>query len=155
MHTLINAVVLAMTMPADPAEMARHVPTCSAELEAQTLHTQVEFADGYTVEGPWRVTQDRHGELRAGGEGRIVAAIIDRIVEKDALTGQRRTTPFGQGVAVTFEGSTHDDLVARAAELWCAAVMRMGAGGGGRFAPTTIEPTRVTLAPPRQTPSLG
>jgi hypothetical protein len=156
MHMLINAVVLAMTLPADPADLARNVPTCSADLQGSALNTQMEFADGYTVEGPWRVMQTSTGELRGGGEGRIIAAVIDRIVEKDALTGQHRTIPFGQGIAVTFEGSTHDELEEQAADLWCAAVMRMGRGSAGaRFAPTTVEPTRTARASPRDADPLA
>jgi hypothetical protein len=146
MYTLINAVVLAITLPADPAEIAHAVPACTAELDGRTLHTQVEFVDGYIVEGPWRITHASRGQLRSGDDGRIVSAVLDRIVEKDALTGQRRTLPFGQGVAVTFEGATHDELVRRAAELWCATVMRLGRGSRS-FAPATVEPMRVTALP--------
>jgi hypothetical protein len=146
MHMLINAVVLAITLPADPAEIARAVPTCTAELDGRTLQTQVEFVDGYVVEGPWRITHASRGALKNGDEGRIVSAVLDRIVEKDALTGERRTLPFGQGVAITFEGRTPDDLMNRAAELWCATVMRLGRGSQ-RFAPATIEPMRVTTGP--------
>jgi hypothetical protein len=145
MHMLINAVVLAITLPADPAEIARAVPSCTAELDGRVLHTQVEFIDGFVIEGPWRIMHASTGALKNGDRGRIIAAVLDRIVEKDALTGKRRMLPFARGVVVTFEGATPEDLLASAAELWCATVMRLGRGSNG-FAPAATEPLRITRA---------
>jgi hypothetical protein len=142
MHMLINAVVLAMTLPADPAEIARDVPACSAEFDGGVLSTQVEFADGYVVVAPWRVLHAGSAAMQDGTEGQVVTAVLDRIVEKDGMTGQRRLTPFAQRVNVTFRGRTHDDVIDRAAEMWCSTVLRMN-GGVNRFAPLIVRPLRV------------
>jgi hypothetical protein len=144
MHMLINAVVLAMTLPADPAEIARDVPECRAEFDGGVLSTQVEFADGYVVEAPWRVTDAGLRELEDGSEARIVNAVLDRIVETDAITRRKRLTPFAQRVQVTFQGRTHGEVIDHAAELWCSTVLRLN-GGENRFAPATVEPMRVAV----------
>jgi hypothetical protein len=153
MHMLINAVVLSLTLPADPLDIARVVPTCSAQLDGRMLLTQVEFADGYVVEGPWRVLHTRNRTSDSGAAERVMAAVLDRIVERDALTGERRTTPFGQGVAVTFEGASQDDVLRRAADLWCATVMRLGKNPsswfGSRPGPLRLATARGGTEPER------
>jgi hypothetical protein len=149
---LINAVVLAMTLPADPAELAAGVPTCTAVFADGVLSTQVAFADGYTVEAPWRVLRARNVRAMDGSRARVVSAVLDRIVETNALTGQRSHTRFRERVDVTFRGRTQDDVNDRAAALWCTTVLRMN-GGPQRFAPSSVPRPRVARLPGGTTPT--
>jgi hypothetical protein len=154
MHMLINAVVLAATLPADPAEIARDIPECHAAIEGGMLNTRVEFAGGYAIEGPWRVMHNGRAELHDGREGRAISAVLERMVEIDAITGSHRMTEFPQGIAIRFVGHTQDELIEKAAQLWCLAVMRMRGGATGRFAPATIPPQRVAAGPGRAPPAV-
>lgn len=99
-------------------------PVCRASMNGGQLTTVVQFEDGYTVEGPWQVVQNRAAALQDGGRGFQVGARLDRIVEVDPSTGQRSATPFPAPVSVTFEGHNQDELVSRAAQIWCASVMK-------------------------------
>src|SRR5690606_16947219 len=80
--------------------------------------------DGYAVEGPWRVTGNRPVALEDGRPGMAMSASLDRIVEVDPATGQRITTPFSEPIQTTFEGQSEEDLVYRAAQIWCLTVLK-------------------------------
>lgn len=101
-----------------------HGPVCHASMNGGQLTTVVQFDDGYTVEGPWQVLQNHAASLDDGAKGMQVGARLDRIVETDPATGQRSATPFPSPVSVTFEGHDQDELVTRAAQIWCASVIK-------------------------------
>jgi hypothetical protein len=151
MHMMINALVLAFTMPGQMSDLTGESPKCRAELVGKSLTTQVEFADGYVVKGPWTVLSafptppenGRDGEA----EGWALDAMLNRIVEMDPITGQQRTIEFRQAVTITFRGSSDADLVRQAAQIWCSTVMRSRPGTATHYAPRTIRPLPIAIVP--------
>lgn len=104
----------------DPA----NAPACRANLDGDQLTTAIEFPDGYAVEAPWSVSWNRAATLENGRPGVVVAAQLDRIVELDPATGQRIVTPFPEPIETMFEGATEDELIYRAAQIWCLTVLK-------------------------------
>ena len=51
-------------------------------------------------------------------------ASLDRIIEVQPGTGQRVTTPFPEPIETTFDGESEQELVERAAQIWCLTVIR-------------------------------
>jgi hypothetical protein len=149
MHGLINALVLAFTMPGQTGTTAGDSPICRADMLGDVLTTQVEFADGFIVEGPWRIITK--STVTAGEGGQIVAAILERFVEIDPVTDQTRISHFREGVALTFRGRTQEELVAQAAQIWCSTVLRSQKNGGVNFAPRTIRPIPIARLEPART----
>jgi hypothetical protein len=96
------------------------------------------------IEGPWRVRQAGAHKLEDGTEVHTLAAVIDRIIEVDALTLERRTVRFPRGVMLTFRGSSAEEVMDKAAELWCATVLRMNGDAQFRTGPPPI--TRLHVA---------
>ncbi len=101
------------------AQQRQNVPTCRAERRGEELITRISYPDGYSVEGPWRVT-GRSSAARA----LALTAVLDRIVETRAYSGRQQVTELPNAVQVTFRGSDADDLLTRAAGLWCETVMQ-------------------------------
>ncbi len=124
MMTAVVAAALALPVGAGAQLAAARAPVCRATMDGGQLTTVVQFEDGYTVEGPWQVLQNRAASLDDGAKGIQVGARLDRIVEVDPATGERQATPFPNPVDVTFEGHTQDELITRAAQIWCASVMK-------------------------------
>jgi hypothetical protein len=122
MYLFLNALILALLLPAGGVQSADVGPACRAELKGAVLRTVLELPGGVAVEAPWRVTHRSSDATRA--KRHLMAATLDRVIEKDALTGERNIVPFPQPVHITFEGDTHAALVEHAAELWCVTVMR-------------------------------
>ena len=124
MMKAVVAVALALPVRVGAQQVAQRSPVCRASMDGGQLTTVVQFEDGYTVEGPWQVLQNRTAALNDGGRGTQIGARLDRIVEVDPTTGQRQATPFPNPVDVTFEGHTQGELMSRAAQIWCASVMK-------------------------------
>jgi hypothetical protein len=122
MYLFINALILALLVPASGTERAQDGPACKAELTGLDLLTVIEFPTGLTVEGPWKVVHT--GDMEDGEARYVMFATLDRVIEKDELTGSRNVVPFPQAVSLAFEGKTQQDLVHRAAQVWCLTVMR-------------------------------
>jgi len=150
MRSIIEVVaVVAALVPATVGaqQISRIPPVCKASMDGGQLTTVVQFEDGYTVEGPWQVLQNRAAALDDGGKGIQVGARLDRIVEVDPSTGERQATPFPNPVDVTFEGHNQDELMSRAAQIWCASVMKARAeapqrsGGAHQQATPVIRAT--------------
>ncbi len=120
----VVAVALALPVGVGAQQVAQRSPVCRASMDGGQLTTVVQFEDGYTVEGPWQVLQNRAAALDDGAKGIQVGARLDRIVEVNPATGERQATPFPNPVDVTFEGHTQDELISRAAQIWCASVMK-------------------------------
>ncbi len=121
-----GAVLAALIFPAAvaAAQPPAQEPVCRASIDGEHLTTVVRFEDGYTVEGPWQVLENRESPLSDGSHGIRVGARLDRIVEVDPQTGARESTAFDHPVDVTFEGRDRGDLMIRAARIWCASVSK-------------------------------
>jgi hypothetical protein len=119
-------------------------PLCRASLEGDQLTTAIEFADGYTVEGPWTVVlAEQDAEAR-----QMLTAVLDRIVEVRGESGDRVESPFPTPIETTFEGRDDAEVVQRAAEVWCVVVMK--AQGHIPAVPGTMGPApRVASRPAR------
>ena len=101
------------------AQVSRNEPTCRALRHGEALITKIEFADGYTVEAPWRVVaQTRTGKTTA------MTVVLHQIIETEPLSGKRQTIALPDAVEMTFRGDTQTALLDVAANIWCATVMR-------------------------------
>lgn len=120
------AAVMALVVPgiAGAQQVSGREPVCRGSMAGGRLTTVVQFEDGYTVEAPWQVMQNRAGPIADGGRGIQMGARLDRIIEVDPSTGVRQATPFPNPVDVTFEGRNRDELISRAAQVWCASVVK-------------------------------
>ncbi len=120
------AALVALVFPAAlaAAQPPADEPVCRASLDGQHLTTVVRFEDGYTVEGPWQVLENHAASLSDGSKGIRVGARLGGIVEVNPTTGARESTPFDHPVDVTFEGRDRNDLMDRAARIWCASVSK-------------------------------
>lgn len=122
MYMFINALLVALAAQMSGANKAEDGPACRAELKGRSLLTAVEFPTGLQVEGPWRVVHA--GMPHEGSEHYTLLATLDRVVEKDGLTGRQAVIPFTQPLSLAFEGETQEQLIQRAARMWCVTVMR-------------------------------
>jgi hypothetical protein len=122
MYMFINALILAFLVPASSADTAENGPACRAHLEGLNLLTIIEFPTGLTVEGPWRVVHT--GEQIEDVTQYVMFATLDRIIEKDAISGSRNVIPFPEPVSLAFEGTDQKALIHHAAQVWCVTVMR-------------------------------
>ncbi|HEX6134071.1 MAG TPA: hypothetical protein VFZ24_08905 [Longimicrobiales bacterium] len=142
MYLFMNALILALLVPAGGVQMEAGA-SCRAELKGLNLLTVIELPNGLAVEGPWRVRNDRaeHSSKRY-----TVVATLDHVVEKDALTGDRNVIPFPEPVQLAFEGDSQEEVVRRAARVWCVTVMR---AQENRSLDQMVEPTgaRITALP--------
>ncbi len=120
------AVVMALVVPASVGaqQTSDREPVCRGSMDGARLTTTVQFDDGYTVEAPGQVLQNHAGPLSDGGQGLQMGARLDRIIEVDPATGARQSTPFPNPVDITFEGHSKDELISRAAQIWCASVLK-------------------------------
>ena len=120
MYLFMNALIVALLVPAGGVNLTAASPTCRAEINGSNLLTVVELPTGIAVEGPWRIEMEP-----AGGRGGFrVLATLDHVIEKDALTGDRSLVPFPHPVTLQFEGRSEQEVVRRAARVWCATVIR-------------------------------
>jgi len=138
--------VFLVAVPGLRAQQAgERIAMCRATLNGQQLTTIIEFSNGYHVVGPWRIlgTRDRRSN---GDAGIAMDAKLDRVIERSPDTGKDVTTPFPRPIETRFEGATEDDLVTRAAEVWCATVLKVqGSQHNGRPGPAPAAP-----APPAE-----
>jgi hypothetical protein len=122
MYMFINAMLLALLLPAGGAEKVNDGPSCKAELKGLKLLTAVHLPDGTVVEGPWRIVHG--GAMREQQPHYVMLATLDRVIERDVVTGEQKEIPFPEPVNLAFEGTSQHDLVERAAQIWCVTVMR-------------------------------
>lgn len=146
MYMFINAVILALLLPAATEQKADVGPACKAELVGSDLLTRVELPTGMVIEGPWRIVH--RGDLHAGEERFIVFAQLDHFVERDALTGDRVVVPFPEPIRLAFEGPSQLELIRNAAQTWCITVMRAQQNRThDRIPPDQKNQTRVAALP--------
>jgi hypothetical protein len=122
MYVFINALILALLVPGSGVERVEDGPACRAELKGLDLVTIVDLPSGLRVEGPWRVVHT--GDMTEGETHYVMFATLDRVIERDPITGVRSITPFPEPVSLAFEGTSQTELVQRAAQVWCVTVMR-------------------------------
>ncbi|CAN5888292.1 hypothetical protein BH23GEM9_BH23GEM9_01040 [soil metagenome] len=120
MYMFINALLLALLLPAE--NRAEDGPACRAELTGRSLLTTVEFATGLMIEGPWQVLHS--GQPRDKAEQYLMVATLDRVIERDMITGGENVIPFAQPLSLSFEGETREQMIQRAARVWCVTIMR-------------------------------
>jgi hypothetical protein len=146
MFHIINALVLAVLVPAGGAQKVEDGPACRAELNGLNLLTVLELPSGLRVEAPWRVVHsgsDENGQTKF-----VMFATADRVVETDPVTGVRNIIPFPQPVSLAFEGASQRELVQRAAQVWCVTVMRAQENQDlQQLSPVAVRGTRVTMLP--------
>lgn len=117
MRTVGAAIALMLVACGAEAQVARE-PVCQAEREGEALITRVNFPDGYSVEGPWHITDSFKPGVRR------VSAVLDHIVETRPLSGKRETTVLPGAIEMTFSGPTMADVLAEAASVWCQTVLQ-------------------------------
>lgn len=122
MYMLINAMLLALMLPAGGADRVTIGPACKAEVAGLDLLTAVHLPGGVVVEGPWRIV--RGGEMKSDQAHYVMLATLDRVIERDVVTGEQRVIPFPEPVNLAFEGANQQEMVERAAQVWCVTVMR-------------------------------
>jgi hypothetical protein len=125
--------LVALAVPAAAsAQQPGKAPSCRASLDGDQLTTIIEFSDGYAVEAPWRVTWNRSASLQDGKKGVAAEAKLDRIVEVDPKDKHRVVTPFPEPIQTTFEGHSEQELVYKAAQIWCLTVLKAQEQQGSR-----------------------
>jgi len=145
MRKLWNAMLLvALIIPAGLEAQTRDpAPACRGSLDGNRLTTTIEFADGYAVEAPWRVSWTRGAAFEDGTSGMVANAVLDRIIESNSRNGERIETSFPEPIETTFEGATEEELVYRAAQVWCLTVLKaQERTNGGRGASDRQSPAR-------------
>lgn len=113
----VTTVLLLIACGAE-AQVAQREPVCQAVREGEALITRVDFPDGYSVEGPWHVTET----VKTGS--RSISAVLNHIVETRPLSGKREKTALPAAIQMTFTGPTMNDVLAEAASVWCKTVLQ-------------------------------
>lgn len=95
-------------------------PVCSADRVGQRLLTTAQFSNGYRVDGPWIVVNQRKS---ASDRSNIaVTAVLDRIVEFDPAKETRSITPFPSAIEIVFKADSEEEILEAAAMVWCQTV---------------------------------
>ncbi|HSJ05726.1 MAG TPA: hypothetical protein VK936_03420 [Longimicrobiales bacterium] len=151
MHMFINALILAVLLPGTGVEPTSDGAACRAELKGHDLVTTLEMPTGVWVEGPWRVLH--RGDVTETGTRFVMYATLDRVVERNPLSGSQHVVPLPRPVSLAFEGDTRSEVVQRAAEVWCVTVLRAHENQTlDRLPPEKGLQTRVAVSmPARQT----
>lgn len=116
---VVVAVVLFVGSREVSAQSKTSAATCHADRDGEDLITKIEYPDGYTVEGPWRVT----ATATEKGAATTVTAELDHIVEIQAISREQHRTPLPGIVEMTFRGNSVSELLNEAANVWCATVI--------------------------------
>jgi hypothetical protein len=149
MHMVINALLLALVLPGSRVERVSDGPACKAEVQGLKLVTVVQLPGGMVVEGPWRIVHG--GEMKADEPHYVMLASLDRVIERDMVTGEQKVIPFPEPVSLAFEGTNQRDMVERAAQIWCVTVMRAHENQAfDRLPPNQGSITRIAALPRRE-----
>ena len=143
MFVFVSAMLLAMMVPTAP-QRTGDGPACHAELRGLVLVTSVDLPSRVRVEGPWKLSHQGEMNAEDGTAHFRMEAELDRVVQRDAVTGQERETRLGSPVRLVFEGSDQRDLVRRAAQVWCVTVMRAQENHAlDQISPTQPKPVKI------------
>ncbi len=139
---------LALTLVIVPGTLAAQAspihPTCKADRSGDRLLTSVEYPNGYRIDAPW-VVVDQREEAVLGGSAIAVTAVLDRIIEYDPVSKERSVTPFPAAVEVVFEADSPEELLEAAAKVWCSTVAKVRSGkNDSAKGPAQVK---ITLAP--------
>ena len=146
MYLLISALILALLAPSGSGHQVQDGPACRAQLQGQKLMTTVELPGGVRFDAPWSVVH--RGEMKDGQTHFVMVATLDQVIERDPVTGDRKVIPFPQPVSLAFEGPSQDELVQRAARVWCVTVMRAQENQAlDRIVPSQRAVTRIAVLP--------
>jgi hypothetical protein len=149
MYMFIYALLLALLLPAGGAETVNDGPSCKAEVTGLKLLTAVYLPGVTVIEGPWRIVHG--GEMREQQPHYVMRATLDRVIERDAVTGEQKVIPFPEPVNLAFEGASQHELVERAAQIWCVTVMRAQESQAlDRLPANQASITRVAMLPRSQ-----
>lgn len=125
MRGLWIALVAVVAVPAVvKAQSEDAIPSCRAHMDGQQLTTSIEFSSGYRVEGPWHVLKNQAVALADGRSGVVLGAVLDEIVEVDVSSGNRSAMPLPKPIAVQFQAATQQELVTKAATVFCFSVVK-------------------------------
>jgi hypothetical protein len=127
------------------AQAPANHPTCKADRTGDQIITSVEYPNGYRIDAPWTVV-DQRTEAAAGSSAIIVTAILDRIIEYDPVSKERSVTPFPAAVEVVFEANSPEEVLEAAAKVWCSTVAKVRSGKND--SKPGAAPVRVTFALP-------
>ena len=145
MYVFVSAMLLALMVPTAP-QRTQDGPACHAELRGLLLVTSVDLPSGVRVEGPWKLQHQGELNTESGTAHFRMDAELDRVVQRDGLTGQERETRLGAPVRLVFEGSDQKDLVRRAAQVWCVTVMRAQENRAlDQISPSQPKPVKIAL----------
>ena len=102
------------------AQEPPQAPTCRAGRRGEDLITRIQFPDGYMVEGPWHVT----GQSPTTSKVTLITAVLDHIVETQAVSHKQQTTSLPSAIEMTFHGASFDEVLTQAANIWCMTVLQ-------------------------------
>jgi hypothetical protein len=114
--------------------------TCKANQSGDILLTSVEYSNGYKVEAPWRVISSdkpKQGAVR-------MTAVVDHIIETNAVTRKRQMTPLPGAIEMTFQGDNSAMMLREAADIWCSTVAK-ALGARQADAPVRAPDRRVVM----------
>jgi hypothetical protein len=149
MYMFINALILAVLVPASGTQRYEDGPACRAELKGHDLTTTLELPTGMRVEAPWRIVHT--GEVVEGEQVFVMFATLDRVIERNPTTGARSIIPFPEPISLAFEGDSQQEVVQRAAQVWCVTVMRAQENQKlDRLGPSDGNGTRVAMRSSRE-----
>lgn len=134
----IGMMAILLAAASQAAAQNQRAPTCKAIRQGETIVTRFEHPDGYSVEGPWRVTARKQVSHSAA-----VTAVLDHIVETAAPAAPPTSTPLPNVVEMTFEGPTLDDVLLSAANLWCVTVLQARASWPMRGRAVTLADSKI------------
>ena len=115
MRGILTAMLIAASGGTASAQSA--TPVCKADQSGDVIVTTVQYHDGYRVEAPWRVTSQRKYS-----RGSSITVVLDHIIETDRATKKRQLTPLPGSIQMVFKGTSSDEMLRRAAEIWCSTV---------------------------------
>ena len=145
MYVFVSAMLLALMVPTAP-QRTQDGPACHAELRGLVLVTSVDLPSRVRVEGPWKLQHQGELNTENGTAHFRMEAELDRVVQRDGLTGQERETRLGAPVRLVFEGTDQKDLVRRAAQVWCVTVMRAQENRAlDQISPSQPKPVKIAL----------
>jgi hypothetical protein len=124
---------LALTLALIPGTLAAQAspqhPSCKADRTGDRILTSVEYPNGYRIDAPWIVVDQRTAAADGnGGSGIVVTAVLDRIIEFDPVTREQNVTPFPSAVEVVFEADSAEEVLQAAARVWCSTVAKVRNG---------------------------
>ena len=124
---------LALTLALIPGVLAAQVspshPACRADRTGDRILTSVEYPNGYRIDAPWIVVDQRTEATNGNGSsGIVVTAVLDRIIEFDPVTREQNITPFPSAVEVVFEANSPEEVLEAAARVWCSTVAKVRNG---------------------------